>query len=257
MDYDDAFSNAPYIPGGAEYPARWAAQAATFRETAAGEIDLRYGPGPRETVDIFLPEGPPRGTVIFVHGGYWKQFQKSDWSHLAAGPLAHGWAVALPGYDLCPAVRITTIVAQVRAAIGFIAARRPGPLRLVGHSAGGQLVARAMDPRAQEPWQARVEHVVPISPVADLAPLLHTQMNGVLRLDAAEAAAQSPVHQPAPACRATIWVGAAERPVFVAQADALAAAWNVPACHAKGLHHFNVIDGLARPASELTTELLR
>ena len=141
MKLDDAYANAAYIPGGADYPDRWAAQAAAFRAGARCEIDLVYGERPRERFDLFHPNRLAKGVVIFVHGGYWLRFDKSYWSHLAAGPLAHGWAVAMPSYDLCPDVGIAQIGDQIAQVIAVIAARVPGPVRLVGHSAGGQLVA--------------------------------------------------------------------------------------------------------------------
>src|SRR3546814_5563195 len=49
----------------------------------------------------------PAGLAVFVHGGYWMAFDKSSWSHLAAGAVARGWAVALPSYTLCPEARIS------------------------------------------------------------------------------------------------------------------------------------------------------
>jgi hypothetical protein len=46
------------------------------------------------------------------------------------------------------------------------------------------------------------------------------------------------------------WVGESERPEFVRQNDLLVSAWTkhgatISGHHAKGLHHFNVIDDLA------------
>ena len=43
MELDDAYANAAHIPGGADYPDRWAAQAAAFRGAARCELDLYYG----------------------------------------------------------------------------------------------------------------------------------------------------------------------------------------------------------------------
>lgn len=254
MDLDDAYANAAYIPDGDAYPDKWAVQAAAFRAQAVCELDLPYGETPRQRFDLFHPPRLAKGVVIFVHGGYWLRFDKSFWSHLAAGPLAHGWAVAMPSYDLCPDVRIAQIGEQITAAIGVIADRLPGPLRLVGHSAGGQLVARVMARRTR--WQDRVARVVPISPVADLAPLMQTSMNTDLRIDTAEAAEESPVHLPAPAAPVTVWVGAAERPAFLEQAALLSDAWHCPLITAPGLHHFNVIEDLADPDSQLTHAVL-
>lgn len=245
MELDDAYANAAYIDGAEAYPDKWAGLAATFRERTICEIDLPYGERERERFDLFHPRRLAKGVVIFVHGGYWLRFDKSYWSHLAAGPLAHGWAVAMPSYDLCPDVRITDIGQQIARAIDVIAARVPGPVRLTGHSAGGQLVARLAH-------LDRVENVVPISPVADIAPLMKTSMNKDLRIDEAEARAQSPVHLPVPKLPATVWVGAEERPVFLEQAEALAKRWDAAHVVEPGLHHFSVVEGLADPQSPLT-----
>ncbi len=248
MELDDAYANGAYIPGAADYPAKWASLAAAFRADNLCELDLPYGESPRQRFDMFHPPRLAKGVVIFVHGGYWLNFDKSYWSHLAAGPLAHGWCVAMPSYDLCPEVRIGQIGQQIGQAIDRVAARTAGPIRLSGHSAGGQLVAR-------NGHADRVEKVVPISPVADLAPLMKTSMNRELQIDADEAQAESPVHLPPPACPVTVWVGADERPVFLAQAQALTDVWGCAQVVAPGLHHFNVVEALADPQSPLTMEL--
>ncbi|EBA13215.1 alpha/beta hydrolase [Roseobacter sp. CCS2] len=256
MELDDAYANAAYIPGADTYPDKWTQAAATFRARAMCELDLAYGEGPRHRIDLFHPPRLSKGLVIFVHGGYWLRFDKSFWSHLATGPLAHGWTVAMPSYDLCPDVRIPDIRRQIMAAIGFVALRVPGPVRLVGHSAGGQLVAMASVPTPGARWQDRLERTVPISPVADLAPLMQTSMNADLELDASQAAMESPVHQPQPKCPVTVWVGAQERPVFLQQAAALAMAWQCEKIVAANKHHFDVIEELAEPESALTQAVL-
>ncbi|MGJ8621276.1 MAG: alpha/beta hydrolase [Yoonia sp.] len=256
MDWDDAFANAAYIPGGAEYPDKWAAAAAAFRDQALCELGLSYGPSPRQRFDIFHPSRLAKGLVVFVHGGYWLRFDKSFWSHLAAGPLAHGWAVAMPSYDLCPQVRITEIGNQIAQAIATAAARVPGPIHLAGHSAGGQLVARMTTRRFGAVWQDRVANVVPISPVTDLAPLMQTSMNADLKIDAREAQTESPVHLRKPKMPVTVWVGGDERPVFLEQAQALSTAWDCATVVAKNAHHFSVVEDLAVPDSPLTAAVV-
>ncbi|WP_296423194.1 alpha/beta hydrolase [Yoonia sp.] len=257
MDLDDAYANAAHIPGADAYPPKWAGLAAAFRQQARCELDLPYGMSPRQRFDLFHPNRSAKGLVVFVHGGYWLRFDKSYWSHLAAGPLAHGWAVAMPSYDLCPDVRIADIGDQVAAAIAVIAARVPGPIHLVGHSAGGQIVARMTAVRPGASWQRRVGRVVPVSPVADLAPLMRTSMNADLRIDQVEAMAESPVHLPAPTMPVTVWAGGAERPVFLAQAQALTDAWGCDRVIVPGLHHFNVVEGLADAQAALTLAVVR
>lgn len=256
MELDDAYAIGAHIADGDAFPARWAKAAETFRAQTQHLHDLPYGEGPRRVLDLFFPPRLPKGTVVFVHGGYWRNFDKSSWSHLAAGPLAHGWAVAIPSYELCPDASIAQITQQVQSAIGMVAERTVGPLRLTGHSAGAHLVARMLDPALQASWADRVEKVVLISPLADLVPLLRTSMNADFQLDEAEARDQSPVHQPAPKVPVTVWVGADERPVFVDQAQTLAAAWGCPREVEAGRHHFDVIDGLTDPDSALMAALL-
>lgn len=252
---DAAYANAPHIPGGADYPARWAAQAQAFRAATPPEV-LRYGDGAREQVDLFRPEGPAKGAVVFVHGGYWLAFDRSVWSHLAAGPLAAGWAVAMPSYDLCPDARIGAITGQIERAVGAVAAAVPGPLRLTGHSAGGHLVARMACADLDPVWRGRVARVVPISPLSDLGPLRDTTMNDKLRIDAAEAAAESPRLLRPAGLPVTVWVGANERPAFRDQARWLSEAWRCDLVEDPERHHFDVIEGLARPDSPLTRAVL-
>jgi arylformamidase len=263
QDWDDAYSNAAYIAGGELYPAKWDALAKAFRAKmlAAGraELDVPYGPAARERFDLFRPAGKADGLAIFVHGGYWMAFDKSSWSHLAAGALERGWAVCMPSYALCPEVRISGITQQVASAIRFAADRVAGELRLAGHSAGGHLVTRMVCADSPLPHSVRnrIGHVVSISGLHDLRPLLRTEMNVTLRMDEAEAIAESAALQrPMEHCSVTCWVGSDERPEFLRQNDLLANVWTglgarIRSIHAETRHHFNVIEDLADPASKL------
>ena len=261
---DDAYANGKFIQGAGDYPPRWAAQAEAFRSVmqaaSRSEIDLCYGAGARERVDLFLPQERPKGLVVFVHGGYWRAFDKTSWSHLAQGPVARGYAVALPSYDLCPAVRISEITRQISTAIGFVAARIEGPISLCGHSAGGHLVTRMLcaDVNLPEAVRTRIARVVSISGLHDLRPLLGTEMNSDFRMTPQEAEAESAALSSYVADVPVVaWVGADERPAFIEQARFLADAWP----HARAelepdRHHFNVIDGLKDAQSAMCRALL-
>ena len=263
-DWDDAYANGAHIEGAEQFPPRWAEAASSFRkdmsERGHAELDLAYGAEERERVDIFRPTCDARGLFVFVHGGYWMKFDKSTWSHLAKGALERGWAVAIPSYTLSPAARVTEMTRQIGEAITFAAARVEGGLRLAGHLAGGLLVTRMVCGNSPLPiaLQARLEHVVSISGLPDLRPLLATRMHQSLRLDAEEAAAESvALPWPVKGARVVCWVGSRERPEFIRQNDLLANIWaglggRTRAVHAVGKHHFNVIDDLADAVSELT-----
>ncbi len=262
MTIDTDYNNVDFIPGGPEYPDRWADEARGHREMEAAigraRLNVAYGTGERQKLDLFHPAGKAEGLVIFFHGGYWLRFDRAFWSHFSTGLAAAGWAVAMPSYTLAPEARIRDITIEIARATEAAASLISGPIRLTGHSAGGHLVARmgcrdvVLDPKVKK----RIQRIIPISPVSDLRPLLQTAMNATLRLDAAEAASESPVMHPAPDIPVTTWVGAEERPVFLDQARWLAEAWNATHRIDPGRHHFDVIDGLKHAEAPLTQAIL-
>lgn len=268
FDWDAAYSNGAYIPGGNDFPPRWKNLAAEFRAeiAAAGRLraDISYGPHERNALDLFMPRGEAKGLVVFVHGGYWMSFDKSTWSHLAKGPLAHGFAVAIPSYVLCPQARISDITVQIATAITHAAAEVPGPVHLTGHSAGGHLVARmaCFTSPLSQPIRHRIRKTVAISTLGDLRPLMKTRMNETFHLDAVEARLESPsLLEPQEGVDITAWVGGAERPEFIRQSTLLANIWSGFECNVNLVvepekHHFNVIDGLADADHALTCTLL-
>lgn len=263
MQNDDAYANGAYIEGAEDYPPRWADAAEAWRmhENTAGRarLNLAYGEGTRQKFDLFLPESRPLGILIFVHGGYWRMFDNKSWSHLAKGPQARGWAVAMPSYTLAPEARISDITEEIRLAVHKVASMTHGPIVLAGHSAGGHLVARMLcrDVALDDDVAARLARVVPISPLSDLRPLIETEMNNDFRLDTNAAKAESPLFETRPReVPVTVWVGGDERPAFLDQARWLSEAWNAGLVVDEGLHHFNVIEALEDPESPLTDAVL-
>lgn len=254
-DPDRDYANGAFIPGAAAYPERWAADAAAFRARLGprARLDLPYGPAPRQRLDLFLPEVAARGLLVFVHGGYWHLFSKDEWSHLAQGPLARGFAVAMPSYTLAPKARIAAMTREITQACMVATALVPGPLVVTGHSAGGHLAARMGCTDIAVP----AARVLPISPLAELGPLIATEMNLTLGLDPDEAASESPARLALrPGTSARVWVGAEERPAFLWQARTLAEEWTCPWTIDPGRHHFNVLDAMEDPASPLCAALI-
>ena len=250
MTPDQAYANSAYIPDGERYYAMWEAKAAAFR---AGQLQTQYS----AQGEIYAPKSALKGTVVFVHGGYWLAGSPSMFSHLAAGPIAAGYVCALPAYTLAPDASISEMTREVACRIGEIAQASDGPLYLVGHSAGAHLVARMGCADMAAEWSPRVKRIMAVSPLSDLAPLMETSMNTTLRIDAAEAKRESPIHHRPQDIPITVWVGGAERPTFLDQAKWLHDAWGCDLTVEGEKHHFDVIEGLEDPTSPMMRALFR
>src|SRR5580765_6613863 len=110
IDLEAEYDTRAMVPEHPEILAGWARDAEAYRAElgARAELGLVYGVSPRQTVDLFAPmvEGP---LALFIHGGWWRTFDPSWFSHMARGLNARGVTVALAGYDLCPQVSIAAI----------------------------------------------------------------------------------------------------------------------------------------------------
>lgn len=234
-------------------------------------LDVRYGAGPKETLDLFLPASPARGTLVFIHGGYWRAFDKADHAFVAPAFVAAGCAVAVVNYDLCPQVTIATIVEECARALAWLAREGPGrgapaPLVVAGHSAGGHLCAMlyATDWPGLGFAQAPLAGGVSLSGVHDVEPLVRSSYNADLRLDEAQARRVSPIrHRPLTDAPLLLAVGAGETSEFLRQTALLWDAWprNRPTGMQAPLqvadrHHFSVVLDFSDPASPLTQATL-
>ena len=259
------------FPDHPQWFARWAADSAAARARLDSRLDVRYGEGPKQTLDLF-PAANARGTLLFIHGGYWRALDKADHSFVAPPLAASDIGVAVLNYDLCPDVAIARIVDECREAVAWL--RREGPRyglsmrRLVvsGHSAGGHLAAMLV----ATDWEARglpagtLGGALIISGVFDLEPLVQASFNVDLKLDPGRAYLVSPIHlQARTPVPVVIAAGADETSEFIRQSWLLWERW--PECHPPGRrgplfipgkHHFSVISDLADPASELVRETL-
>lgn len=254
-DWSDAYDNVGHIPDAIGIMEKWPKIAEDFRKTANVETNIPYDDGERNHFDLFHPKGRPKGLFVFVHGGYWLRFDKSFWSHLSAGPLAKGYAVAMPSYTLCPNAKISEITNEITSSIEAASELIDGPIILCGHSAGGHLVTRQIceDSNLNDGVMGRVERVISISGVHDLRPILNIVQNETINLDEKEAVAESPaLLKPKSNIPVDCIVGAEERPEFIRQNDLLANIWRgmgvaTSTFYIDGKHHFDVVDDLTNP----------
>ncbi len=184
-----------------------AAENARVREALDCRLDVAYGHSPAETLDIFPARQPGSPIVVFIHGGYWKQFSKSDESQYADIFVPAGGAYISIDYALAPLVSLDEIVRECRTAITWIAnhGRSFGGdasrIHLIGRSAGGHLAAMML---ATE-WEKLslpndpIAGATLISGLYELEPIRLGFTNDWTRLDAAAASRLSPMTQPAKA----------------------------------------------------------
>lgn len=266
IDYEAEYNNRARVPDHAMHISGWIAEAADYREHTP-PTPIPFGPGERAVLDLFTPADPRgKATLVFIHGGYWQAMERSYFSHMAKGANAHGISVAVPGYDLCPGNSIAGIIDQMRQACRALL-KLGRPLVVAGHSAGGHLAAcmLATDWRAQDPDLSAdsVCAAYAISGLFDLEPLVSTSINTALGLDAEAARAVSPVYgnPPRSGCTLDAVVGGAESAEYHRQSKRIVARWGeagVTTHYAQigTCHHFDVIAGLADPASAMTRRVV-
>ena len=259
------------FPDHPQWFARWSAESAAARSRLDSRLDIRYGSGPKQTLDLF-PAQSPRGALLFIHGGYWRALDKDDHSFVAPAFVDEGVGVVVINYDLCPNVSIAHIVEECRQAVAWLwrEGRSQGVpverLFIAGHSAGGHLVAMlyTTDWRRYGVPVDAIRGGVSISGVFDLEPLIQVSFNADLKLDSGKARAMSPIHRTAEV-RAPLLlaVGSGETSEFSRQSWLLWERW--PECRPATAHsplfiadrhHYSVMSELGDRNSELTAATL-
>src|SRR2546423_2088703 len=126
------YNNRALVPQHPEFFARWDKDSAYVRRTLECEIDVAYGPDARHRIDLF-PARNARGTLVFIHGGYWRSLDKSMFSWLAAPYVAAGIRGAMPNHPPPPGGRIHDILGAPLGAddlpVAYGGHPPPGPAR--------------------------------------------------------------------------------------------------------------------------------
>jgi len=279
---DRQYNNRALVPDFAEHLARWAADSAQAR-TQPCTLDLAYGAGPSESLDIFPAAGPAKAggapVLVFLHGGYWRGLDKADHSFVAPTFTQTGACVVVPNYALCPTVTVPQIVMQMVRALAWIWRHvskyggDPSRITVVGHSAGGHLATMLLACQWQR-WSADlpprlVRNALSISGLFELESIRRTpHLKPDLRLTSAQARKASPAWLPSPgvaAGRGQLYsvAGGDESPAFLLHNKLIRQAWGqrvVPVCEVvPGLNHFSMLGALVQPGTRtnsLTAELL-
>jgi acetyl esterase/lipase len=113
-------------------------------------LDVAYGTGPHQTLDIYLPRTKPYDTVImFWHGGTWRRGDKKNYGFIGRTLAGMGYTVVLPNYRLYPAVKFPAFIEDAATATQWVDRKHhPRRIILMGHSAGAHIAAvLALDDR--------------------------------------------------------------------------------------------------------------
>lgn len=261
------------VPDGEKFTRRRVARSVPIRATHPGARDLRYGAGPRQTLDVY--EAPGAGAngdgpiVMFFHGGAWRYQSKEGFAFVAPPLTRTGATVVLPGFDLHPDVTVPQMMDQAREAIAWVVRtlNPEGTRRLVvaGHSSGAQLAAMALA------WNfetvglrySPVDSALLISGSYDMEPHRHHPRYADLGLDEDMVLAISPASNPPldSLMPLVLAVGADETPGYVRQTFAfrdkcVSRGHPVLVLQGAGDHHYSVVEQLAEADHPMTQALI-
>jgi arylformamidase len=264
---DAMYNNRALVPTYPDFFRRWAADSAEATRANRCELDVRYGGGPNEHLDIFPSQQADAPVLVFIHGGWWRSLDKRDHAFVAPAFTREGACVVLPNYALAPAATIPQITMQMVKALAWTWRHirkhggDPSRITVAGHSAGGQLASMllACDWPAYEKDLPRdlVKHALSISGLHDLDPIMHTPfLQGDLKLTPPQVRQASPALLPAPAQGTLAAVaGGDESQEFHRQVELIRAAWGPAAVPVDellpGLNHFSIVGALATPGHRL------
>ena len=252
----------------------WTGDSEAARANLPCKLDVVYGAGAKQKLDVFSCGDPEAPTLIYFHGGYWQRGDKSIYSFLATPFCAAGVNVVVAGYDLCPDVSITRISEEAREACAYVwrnasnLGLNPNKITVMGHSAGGQITQMMM----ATDWPGLADDLpidlvtsgIPVSPLSYLEPVRLTVLNQGIRMSAEEADRESPMtnHPPCTNAPQLMVVGGAETDEFHRQAQMYVDKFSndqrsIEMYVVPSVDHFDELNVLADPQSEFFARCLQ
>jgi arylformamidase len=270
-ELDRAYDQRQWAPNAQEVIARYGTESAKARSRLRVIADLAYGPSPEETLDIFPAAKSAAPIHVFIHGGAWRMLSKAESCFAAPAFVDAGIHFVALNFANLPQVRLPEMAAQIRRAIAFVHQKASTfggdaeAITISGHSSGGHLAGVVLTTdwmRYGLPADA-VKGGLCASGMYELEPVLLSARSSYVKLDAAEAAALSPIrHLDSIRCPVSIAWGALESPEFKRQGEefarALAKAGKLRGeVVLPGFNHFEVVESLASREGALFQEVMR
>jgi arylformamidase len=264
-ELDRNYDQRGWISNAEEMIARYVARSGQTRRTLHHRANVAYGPAADEVLDIFPAERSGAPTLIFFHGGAWRNFTKDDFSFAADALVPAGINTVIVNFSKLPGVRLPDVIAQVRRAVAWTARHAEefggdaDRLYLCGYSSGAYLAAMVLltDWPALQVSGEPVKGAACISGSYDLKPVLLSARGSYIKLSEAEVEELSPARHAA-RVRRPVLVAYAEHDTdefqrhsrefaeSLGKANRLAGLISLPATN-----HFEIIERFADPKSEL------
>ena len=198
-DYNDQFNLRKRHPLGRVHLLTNELQSYVTRFALRKSLDIGYGNSFGEKVDIF-PAGHSNAPVfVFIHGGYFKAFDKRQYSYIAKPFVSAGCTVALINYDLAPKVSVKEIIDQNIKAFIWIYENisrwngNPENIVICGHSVGAFLVAKILEFDWEQKVRQSIAGAALLSGLYDLSKLKQSYLNESLQLSDDDVTNLSPI----------------------------------------------------------------
>lgn len=253
LDYDqkaldEQYDQRVWVPHADEIIRRYATGSDRVREKLGEPRVERYGPTPRETLDIYGSGGK---ALVFVHGGAWRRQSSYEQAFPAESIVNAGAAYVALNFALLPGVTLAEMVAQVCRGVEWVKENLSDFVVLCGHSSGAHLAGCVLTKLDF------LKNALLVSGVYDLLPVRLSSRNDYVRLDERLEHAYSPIrHVDRIGCPVAVAWGEKEAPEFVRQSKDFASALKLSGklnevIEGKSRNHFEIVETLADPRSPL------
>lgn len=235
-------------------------------------LDLKYGPGDEETLDLFpVPKQKSSPLFIFIHGGYWRMLSKNDSSFMAPNLVRKNVAVAAINYTLAPYAKIDQIVSECRRSIKWLYDNATNygidreQIYVGGSSAGGHLTGMMVSRNWQNSYGVPSDVIkggLPISGLFDLEPIAKSFVNEWMGMSDIDAKRNSPDQNITDqGCPLIVAVGENETSEFKRQSSDFTKLWNnngriANFLECKNNNHFDAPLELCKADSIMTKSLI-
>ncbi len=260
---DDAYDQAVYAPNRDQVGKRRLANSKAARARLGEPLRFAYGPTPIEGLDVYRCPAPNAPTLIFIHGGAWRNGAAAEFTFLAEPFVRAGAHFAVldfinvdqAGGSLFP------MVEQVYRAVGWVYRNAdkfggdPNRLYLTSHSSGSHLGGCVVTHDWAKDGLPRdiLKGAVLSSGMYDLKPVrLSKRSKYVSFTDAMESELSAIRHLDRLATPLVLSHGTYETPEFQRQTRDFAAAVKaagkpVELLVGEGYNHFEMLETLANP----------